>query len=114
MSRKSRFDVNFLPFSGYLDVHKELDDLVAEYIGAEAAITFPMGFATNSMNMPCLVSKVSEVSCGMDKLLSTLMYLNILTLEMPQKADKKTASAKFSKKICLSYIILRIQSLKSK
>ena len=52
--------LNFVLYvSGYLDIHKELDELVAEYIGAEAAITFPMGFATNSMNMPCLVSKVS-------------------------------------------------------
>ncbi|XP_052272939.1 serine palmitoyltransferase 2-like isoform X1 [Dreissena polymorpha] len=42
---------------GYLDIHKELDDLVAQYLGVEAAMTVPMGFATNSMNMPCLVSK---------------------------------------------------------
>ncbi|KAK3093900.1 hypothetical protein FSP39_021611, partial [Pinctada imbricata] len=42
---------------GYLDLHKELDTLVAEYLGVEAAITIPMGFATNSMNMPSLVGK---------------------------------------------------------
>lgn len=42
---------------GYLDLHKELDKLVAEFLGVEAAITIPMGFATNSMNMPCLVGK---------------------------------------------------------
>ncbi|XP_052275976.1 serine palmitoyltransferase 2-like [Dreissena polymorpha] len=42
---------------GILDIHKQLDDLVAEFLGVEAAITVPMGFATNSMNMPCLVSK---------------------------------------------------------
>ncbi|XP_052768715.1 serine palmitoyltransferase 2-like isoform X1 [Mya arenaria] len=42
---------------GYLDIHRELDTLVAQYLGTEAAITVPMGFATNSMNMPCLVSK---------------------------------------------------------
>lgn len=42
---------------GYLDIHKTLDNLVAEYFGVEAAITLPMGFATNSMNMPSLVGK---------------------------------------------------------
>nr|KAG5691628.1 hypothetical protein BaRGS_023799 [Batillaria attramentaria] len=42
---------------GYLDVHRQLDELVAEFLGVEAAITVPMGFATNSMNMPALVSK---------------------------------------------------------
>jgi serine palmitoyltransferase len=34
-----------------MDIHKKLDNLVAEYLGVEAAITIPMGFATNSMNM---------------------------------------------------------------
>ncbi|BFZ07191.1 hypothetical protein BsWGS_10230 [Bradybaena similaris] len=42
---------------GYLDIHRQLDELVAEYLGVEAAITVPMGFATNSMNMPALVSQ---------------------------------------------------------
>ena len=44
--------------SGYLDIHRELEEQIAEYLGVESAITVPMGFATNSMNMPCLVSKV--------------------------------------------------------
>ncbi|KAL3873456.1 hypothetical protein ACJMK2_036571 [Sinanodonta woodiana] len=46
---------------GYQEVHKQLDDLVAEFLGVEAAITVPMGFATNSMNMPCLVGKGSLI-----------------------------------------------------
>ncbi|XP_041353081.1 serine palmitoyltransferase 2-like [Gigantopelta aegis] len=41
---------------GYAKIHKDLDELVAKFLGVEAAITFPMGFATNSMNMPLLVS----------------------------------------------------------
>lgn len=44
--------------AGILDIHAQLDSLVAEFLGTEAAITVPMGFATNSMNMPCLVGKV--------------------------------------------------------
>ncbi|GFS16232.1 serine palmitoyltransferase 2, partial [Elysia marginata] len=46
---------------GYMDIHKELDELVAEYLGVEAAMTVPMGFATNSLNMPALVSKGSLI-----------------------------------------------------
>ncbi|GAB1599842.1 serine palmitoyltransferase 2-like [Argonauta hians] len=42
---------------GLLDIHVELDETVANFLGVEAAVTFPMGFATNSMNIPCLVSK---------------------------------------------------------
>ena len=30
---------------------------MAKFVGTEAAMTFGMGFATNSMNMPILVSK---------------------------------------------------------
>ncbi|OWF46433.1 serine palmitoyltransferase 2-like [Mizuhopecten yessoensis] len=46
---------------GYSELHKELDELVAQFLGMEAAFTMPMGFATNSMNMPCLVGKGSLI-----------------------------------------------------
>lgn len=42
---------------GNLAIHHELEDLVAQFLGVEASMTFGMGFATNSMNMPILVSK---------------------------------------------------------
>ncbi|KAJ8248058.1 hypothetical protein GJAV_G00237770 [Gymnothorax javanicus] len=42
---------------GNLSIHKELEDLVAQFLGAESAMTFGMGFATNSMNIPALVGK---------------------------------------------------------
>lgn len=42
---------------GTLDIHKRLETLVAEFLGTESAMTFGMGFATNSMNIPTLVSK---------------------------------------------------------
>ena len=38
-------------------IHQELEQLVAQFVGAEDAITFGMGFATNSLNIPTLVSK---------------------------------------------------------
>jgi serine palmitoyltransferase len=40
-----------------MGIHQELDELVAEFMGTEAAICFPMGFATNSMNIPALGGK---------------------------------------------------------
>jgi serine palmitoyltransferase len=36
-------------------VHVELEQLVARFVGCEAAVTFGMGFATNSLNIPALV-----------------------------------------------------------
>lgn len=73
--------------SGYLDIHKELDELTAEYLGVEAALTFPMGFATNSMNMPCLVGKViySYIVLVTRNLKKIFFKVNYLSLEMEQR-----------------------------
>lgn len=43
--------------AGTTTVHQELDDLVARFLGKEAAVTFGMGFATNSVVIPVLVGK---------------------------------------------------------
>lgn len=43
---------------GNLDIHEELEQLVANFLRVESAMTFGMGFATNSMNIPALVGKV--------------------------------------------------------
>ena len=45
--------------TGTLDIHKELEHLVAEFVGKPAALVFGMGFATNSTNIPALVGKVA-------------------------------------------------------
>ncbi|XP_074065536.1 serine palmitoyltransferase 3-like isoform X1 [Macrotis lagotis] len=42
---------------GNIDKHEELEKLVAQFLGVEAAMVFGMGFATNSMNIPALVGK---------------------------------------------------------
>lgn len=42
---------------GNLDIHEELESLVAEFIGVEDSIVVGMGFATNSTNIPTLVGK---------------------------------------------------------
>lgn len=42
---------------GTLDIHQELEELLARFLGVEDSITFGMGFATNSMNIPSLVGK---------------------------------------------------------
>ena len=43
--------------TGTLAIHQELEKYVARFVGAEDAITFGMGFATNALNLPSLVSK---------------------------------------------------------
>uniref|UniRef100_A0A3Q3ARD9 serine C-palmitoyltransferase n=1 Tax=Kryptolebias marmoratus TaxID=37003 RepID=A0A3Q3ARD9_KRYMA len=42
---------------GNLRMHEELEQLVADFLGVESSMTFGMGFATNSMNIPALVGK---------------------------------------------------------
>ncbi|XP_053330299.1 serine palmitoyltransferase 2 [Spea bombifrons] len=42
---------------GNLEKHEEMEALVARFLGVEAAMTFGMGFATNSMNIPALAGK---------------------------------------------------------
>lgn len=41
---------------GTCDLHVELEKLTAEFLGVDDAITFGMGFATNALNIPTLVS----------------------------------------------------------
>jgi len=47
--------------AGNLALQQELESLVAQFVGVESAIAFGMGFATNSMNIPILVGKVTNV-----------------------------------------------------
>jgi len=42
---------------GNLEIHEKLEKTMAEYLDVDACITFGMGFATNSMNIPCLVDR---------------------------------------------------------
>ena len=42
---------------GNYDIHENLEKTMAEYLDVEACITFGMGYATNSMNIPCIVDK---------------------------------------------------------
>ncbi|KAF4521293.1 hypothetical protein B566_EDAN002297 [Ephemera danica] len=42
---------------GTLPIHQELEQTTARFVGTEDAITFGMGFATNSMNLPVFMSK---------------------------------------------------------
>ncbi len=48
--------------AGTLAIHKELERLVAEFVGKPDALCFGMGFATNSTNIPALVGKVSQLA----------------------------------------------------
>ncbi|CAD1478089.1 unnamed protein product [Heterotrigona itama] len=42
---------------GNMPIHEELEQLTAKFLGVEDAIVFGMGFATNALNLPSLVSK---------------------------------------------------------
>ncbi|XP_058803174.1 serine palmitoyltransferase 2 [Phymastichus coffea] len=42
---------------GSLPIHDELEQLTARFFGVEDAIVFGMGFATNALNLPSLLSK---------------------------------------------------------
>ena len=42
---------------GTLDIHSELEAVVARFVGKPAAMVFGMGFATNACNIPTLVGK---------------------------------------------------------
>ncbi|XP_076156420.1 serine palmitoyltransferase 2 isoform X1 [Alosa pseudoharengus] len=46
---------------GNLDRHKDLEELVARFLGVESAMAFGMGFATNSMNIPAIIGKGSLI-----------------------------------------------------
>lgn len=50
-----------LDFTGNLDIHEELEQLVARFLGVESSMAFGMGFATNSMNIPALTGKVTAL-----------------------------------------------------
>lgn len=43
-------------YYGTSKIHVELENLVAEFLGVEDAITCGMGFATNTLNIPTLLS----------------------------------------------------------
>lgn len=49
-------------YVGNLGIHEELEQLVADFLRVESSMTFGMGFATNSMNIPALVGKVSDLT----------------------------------------------------
>lgn len=40
-----------------MPIHSELEQLTARFLGVEDAVVFGMGFATNALNLPSLLSK---------------------------------------------------------
>ena len=42
---------------GTLKCQENMERLLAKFLGVESAVTFGMGFATNSLNIPALVNK---------------------------------------------------------
>ena len=56
-SSSPQFTRNCIHFVGTMDIHTQVEKLVAEFIGVEDSITFGMGFATNALNIPILAGK---------------------------------------------------------
>lgn len=77
--------------SGNLDRHEELEELVAKFLGVEAAMAFGMGFATNSMNIPALVGKVGQ------RLMLERLHLSGFALRLSSKLLKKNVQQMLSK-----------------
>jgi 7-keto-8-aminopelargonate synthetase-like enzyme len=52
--------IKFTPFNllGTTKLHTDLEELVARFVGKQAAILFGMGYVTNSAIIPCLIGKV--------------------------------------------------------
>ena len=51
------FGEGMCPSSGTLEIHRELEEMVAEFIGVESVMTYGMGFAVNSFVIPALIGK---------------------------------------------------------
>jgi glycine C-acetyltransferase/8-amino-7-oxononanoate synthase len=49
--------------SGTMTIHRELEDAVARFKGAEAAIVFPTGYMANAGTIPALVGKADTIFC---------------------------------------------------
>lgn len=60
-------------------MHEELEGLVADFLGVESSMTFGMGFATNSMNIPALVGKVRDEGIPA---VARVSFLNKSTIDM--------------------------------
>ena len=68
-------------------VHQILEDTIASFLGTETAITCGMGFATNTLNLPRLVSKGCLVLSD---------ELNHASLILGLRLSGKTLSAEYS------------------
>ena len=53
----------FILVSGTTKLHVEVEELVARFVGKEAAILFGMGYVTNLVLIPCLIGKVYLPPC---------------------------------------------------
>lgn len=73
---QSRNKTGCLLSAGNLDIHEELEQLVARFLGVESSMAFGMGFATNSMNIPALTGKVTAfLTSFCSRLLCFCLYL---------------------------------------
>lgn len=60
-----------------MPIHDELEKLTAKFLGVEDAIVFGMGFATNTLNIPSLVSKGCLVLSDENNHVSLILALRL-------------------------------------
>lgn len=85
---------------GTMAIHQELERYVARFVGAEDAITFGMGFATNALNLPSLVSKGCLVISDENNHASLILGLKLSGATI--RVFKHNSTSVLSKSIALS------------
>ena len=94
---------------GVLKIHNELEELLANFLDVEDAITFGMGFATNALNIPALVGKNCLILS--DELNHTSLVLGArlsgATIKTFKHNDPKDLEAKLRKHIIEGHPITR-------
>jgi serine palmitoyltransferase len=94
---------------GTLKCHRQLEDLLAKFLGVDAAVTFGMGFATNALNIPTLVGKGSLILSDELNHASLVLgsRLSGATIKVFKHNDTKDLEAKLKKAIVEGHPITR-------
>lgn len=92
-----------------MPIHDELEKLTAKFLGVEDAIVFGMGFATNSLNLPSLVSEGCLVLSDEKNHASLILGLR-LSGAMIQIFKH---NSKYNKRTSYNYILLLLEVQRS-
>ena len=98
---------------GTLDIHKDLERMVAKFVGKPAALVFGMGFATNSTNIPALVGKVGReghsLLCACVYMPENLAVWRSILLQPPNESPPKFPTRKYYIYVLPYFLVVSIQ-----